>query len=51
MRECPYTCPCCGHATLSERGSHEICDECWWEGTTVRTITTARSSGAGRTAD
>jgi len=27
----PYTCPCCGHATLSERGRYEICDECWWE--------------------
>ncbi|GIE43034.1 CPCC family cysteine-rich protein [Actinoplanes lobatus] len=27
----PYTCPCCGHATLSERGNFEICDECWWE--------------------
>ncbi|WP_422740739.1 CPCC family cysteine-rich protein [Micromonospora sp. WMMD729] len=26
-----YTCPCCGHATLSERGGYEICDECWWE--------------------
>jgi hypothetical protein len=27
----PYTCPCCGHATLSERGHQQICDECWWE--------------------
>jgi Cysteine-rich CPCC len=27
----PYTCPCCGHRTLSERGSYEICDECGWE--------------------
>ncbi len=26
-----YTCPCCGHTTLSERGSYEICDECGWE--------------------
>jgi hypothetical protein len=27
----PYTCPCCGHATLSERGGYEICRECRWE--------------------
>jgi hypothetical protein len=26
-----YTCPCCGHATLPERGRYEICDECGWE--------------------
>jgi hypothetical protein len=26
-----YTCPCCGHPTLTERGRYEICDECWWE--------------------
>ncbi|BBH67790.1 hypothetical protein ACTI_44750 [Actinoplanes sp. OR16] len=26
-----YTCPCCGHATLSERGGYEICSECSWE--------------------
>lgn len=31
VRDAPYTCPCCGHATLSERGSYEICDECGWE--------------------
>ncbi|WP_175440095.1 CPCC family cysteine-rich protein [Micromonospora nigra] len=31
VRDVPYTCPCCGHATLSERGSYEICDECSWE--------------------
>jgi hypothetical protein len=31
VREVPYTCPCCGHATLSERGGYEICDECGWE--------------------
>jgi predicted RNA-binding Zn-ribbon protein involved in translation (DUF1610 family) len=30
-RDVPYTCPCCGHATLSARGSYEICDECGWE--------------------
>lgn len=30
-RGVPYTCPCCGHATLWERGGYEICDECWWE--------------------
>lgn len=27
----PYTCPCCGHLTLSERGGYEICGECGWE--------------------
>jgi hypothetical protein len=27
----PYSCPCCGHVTLSERGGYEICDECGWE--------------------
>jgi cysteine-rich CPCC protein len=27
----PYTCPCCGHPTLGERGGYEICDECGWE--------------------
>jgi Cysteine-rich CPCC len=30
-RDAPYTCPCCGHATLSERGGYEICSGCWWE--------------------
>jgi Cysteine-rich CPCC len=29
--ESPYTCPCCGHATLTERGAYEICSECGWE--------------------
>lgn len=24
-------CPCCGRATLSERGHYEICKVCWWE--------------------
>jgi hypothetical protein len=27
----PYSCPCCGHVTLSERGAYEICRECGWE--------------------
>ena len=26
-----YTCPCCGHRTLKQRGGFEICDECGWE--------------------
>lgn len=30
VRDVPYTCPCCGHATLSERSGFEICDECGW---------------------
>ena len=29
--EGPYSCPCCGHVTLAERGGYEICDECGWE--------------------
>jgi len=24
-------CPCCGYATLSERGGFEICEVCFWE--------------------
>jgi hypothetical protein len=24
-------CPCCGHATLTERGCYEICPVCFWE--------------------
>lgn len=24
-------CPCCGHATLSERGMYQICPICFWE--------------------
>jgi hypothetical protein len=28
--EGPYTCPCCGHTTLSRRGGNETCDECDW---------------------
>lgn len=27
----PYSCPCCGHVTLTERGAYEICSECDWE--------------------
>lgn len=27
----PYTCPCCGHLTLPERGSYDLCPECDWE--------------------
>ena len=27
----PYSCPCCGHRTLDERGSYDICAECGWE--------------------
>ncbi len=25
------SCPCCGHATLTERERHEICNVCFWE--------------------
>ncbi|WP_081784825.1 CPCC family cysteine-rich protein [Cellulomonas sp. KRMCY2] len=27
----PYSCPCCGHVTLAERGGYETCGECGWE--------------------
>jgi len=27
----PYTCPCCGHNALGERGVYEICRTCGWE--------------------
>lgn len=27
----PYTCPCCGHLTLPERGAYDWCAECDWE--------------------
>ena len=29
--EGPYSCPCCGHVTLSNRAGYETCDECGWE--------------------
>jgi hypothetical protein len=28
---CMVACPCCGHATLTARGRHEICPVCFWE--------------------
>lgn len=31
VRDSPYTCPCCGHPDLAERGVYEICGECGWE--------------------
>ena len=27
----PFKCACCGYATLSERGTFEICSLCHWE--------------------
>jgi hypothetical protein len=27
----PYSCPCCGHVTLDERGGEDICAECGWQ--------------------
>lgn len=27
----PYTCPCCAHRTLEERGVDDICSECGWQ--------------------
>ena len=34
LRELPVekvACPCCGHATLSDRGRRHICPVCYWE--------------------
>jgi len=31
LRTEPYSCPCCGHLTLSERGGYDVCRECGWE--------------------
>ena len=45
----PYTCPCCGHGTLDERGAYEICDVCGWEDDGQDDHTTARPCAAGRT--
>src|SRR5215211_4909943 len=44
----PYSCPCCGHITLSERGAYEICGECGWEDD-ARTTTTLTSCVVVRT--
>ena len=30
-RGSPYSCPCCGHRTLPERGQYDLCGECDWE--------------------
>lgn len=27
----PHPCPCCGHRTIDEPDSFDICSECWWE--------------------
>ena len=27
----PVACPCCGHATLTERGAFQLCPICFWE--------------------
>ena len=27
----PYPCPCCGFATLPERGGYDLCPVCFWE--------------------
>ncbi|MEV4367605.1 CPCC family cysteine-rich protein [Nonomuraea sp. NPDC049637] len=27
----PYTCPCCFHRTLPDRGGFGFCEECGWE--------------------
>ncbi len=26
-----YSCPCCDHRTLDERGGYQICPVCFWE--------------------
>jgi Cysteine-rich CPCC len=42
-------CPCCGHATLSERGFYQICPVCFWEDDTVQLRWPDWASGANRT--
>ncbi|MBD3944424.1 CPCC family cysteine-rich protein [Nocardioides ganghwensis] len=32
-----YTCPCCGHRTLPEAATYEICPVCLWEDDGVST--------------
>ncbi len=27
----PFACPCCGYATLPERGGFDMCPICFWE--------------------
>jgi hypothetical protein len=38
-------CPCCGHATLSERGGYQICPVCFWEDDGRDTATVDRVTG------
>jgi len=47
MSKQPFTCPCCGHRTLSEPpGSHEICEVCFWEDDGVQILDPAYAGGA-----
>lgn len=47
MSEARFTCPCCGHRTLSEPpGSHEICEVCFWEDDGVQLLDPAYRGGA-----
>jgi len=44
-----FTCPCCGHMTLSNRpGSYEICSVCFWEDDGVQLLDPAYRGGANK---
>ncbi len=44
-----FTCPCCGHRTLSEQpGSYDICKVCFWEDDGVQLLDPAYQGGANR---
>ena len=45
-----YTCPCCGHKTLSNNNTlfHEICPVCFWENDPLQNKNPEYSGGANR---
>lgn len=47
MSEVHFTCPCCGHQTLSQPpGSYDKCDVCFWEDDMVQLLDPAYRGGA-----
>lgn len=47
MSDPRFTCPCCGHRTLSgPPGSYEICEVCFWEDDGVQLLDPAYRGGA-----
>jgi rubredoxin len=41
-------CPVCGHRTLSERGTYEICSVCGWEDDPAQSSDPDLAGGANR---